>query len=79
LYIELFINVMPMLSSIVRYTLLLLLFSPLLAGCEKAKETPVVNTSPSVILALGDSLTAGLGVDVLDTYPAQLEERLKQD
>lgn len=33
---------------------------------------------PITILALGDSLTEGLGVDADDNYPAQLESKLKQ-
>lgn len=33
---------------------------------------------PLTILALGDSLTEGLGVDSDDNYPAQLEAKLKQ-
>ncbi len=36
-----------------------------------------VNTTPITILALGDSLTEGLGVDKDDNYPAQLEDRLQ--
>jgi len=31
------------------------------------------------IVAFGDSLTAGLGLSVQETYPALLQERLKQD
>lgn len=34
--------------------------------------------APLTILALGDSLTEGLGVDNDDNYPAQLETRLKE-
>ncbi|MFZ2844998.1 arylesterase [Psychrobacter sp.] len=34
--------------------------------------------APLTILALGDSLTEGLGVDNDDNYPAQLEARLKE-
>lgn len=34
--------------------------------------------APLTILALGDSLTEGLGVDNNDNYPAQLEARLKE-
>ncbi|BBI69833.1 MULTISPECIES: arylesterase [Psychrobacter] len=36
-----------------------------------------VNDAPITILALGDSLTEGLGVDKDDNYPAQLEDRLQ--
>ena len=37
-----------------------------------------VMSQPITILALGDSLTEGLGVDPEDNYPAQLEAKLKQ-
>ncbi len=37
-----------------------------------------VKSQPITILALGDSLTEGLGVDPDDNYPAQLEAKLKQ-
>ncbi|WP_314884503.1 arylesterase [Psychrobacter immobilis] len=43
-------------------------------------EQPVTSTAqqaPLTILALGDSLTEGLGVDKDDNYPAQLEDRLQ--
>ena len=32
-----------------------------------------------LLVVLGDSLTAGLGLDVDDAYPAQLERRLRRD
>lgn len=38
----------------------------------------VALSQPLTILALGDSLTEGLGVDPDDNYPAQLETQLKQ-
>lgn len=38
----------------------------------------VALSQPITILALGDSLTEGLGVDPDDNYPAQLEAKLKQ-
>lgn len=37
-----------------------------------------VKSSSLTILALGDSLTEGLGVDKDDNYPAQLEDRLQE-
>lgn len=37
-----------------------------------------VNSSSLTILALGDSLTEGLGVDKNENYPAQLEDRLQE-
>ena len=38
----------------------------------------VALSQPLTILALGDSLTEGLGVDPDDNYPAQLQAKLKQ-
>lgn len=38
----------------------------------------VALSQPLTILALGDSLTEGLGVDPNDNYPAQLQAQLKQ-
>ncbi|WP_296191416.1 MULTISPECIES: arylesterase [unclassified Psychrobacter] len=43
---------------------------------ESAKSTE--QQAPLTILALGDSLTEGLGVDNDANYPAQLEARLKE-
>ena len=50
---------------------------------EVTADAPVsvdqqINSSPVTILALGDSLTEGLGVDKEDNYPAQLEASLKE-
>jgi len=50
------------------------------ASVDAENAAPVdqqVNTAPITILALGDSLTEGLGVDKEDNYPAQLEDRLQ--
>lgn len=54
---------------------------------EVATTVPVVTAEPTTssqdisqpitILALGDSLTEGLGVDPNDNYPAQLEDKLQ--
>lgn len=45
---------------------------------EAAAPTEQQTSSSSLtILALGDSLTEGLGVDKEDNYPAQLEDRLQ--
>lgn len=41
------------------------------------QENVVAIEQPITILALGDSLTEGLGVDPDDNYPAQLEAKLK--
>ena len=48
---------------------------------NNAEQTVVTNEqqqAPLTILALGDSLTEGLGVDPNDNYPAQLEATLKE-
>lgn len=55
----------------------------LFVGCEKEK-TPVQAAQQQplsyegTIVAVGDSLTAGQGVNEEDAYPAQLEGKLKQ-
>lgn len=49
---------------------------------QKATESsPTLQAEqrPGTIVALGDSLTAGLGVDEHDAYPARLERRLQAD
>jgi acyl-CoA thioesterase-1 len=63
-----------------------LFYSLLLPGCEQQQErvliaeqgaeTPV---SEGVIIAVGDSLTAGLGVAEQEAYPALLERKLKKN
>jgi acyl-CoA thioesterase-1 len=66
---------------------LLIGISLILAGCsqESPVETAVVVTQPpapahaGTIVAMGDSLTAGLGVPEDQAYPAQLARRLKVD
>lgn len=54
----------------------------LLAGCAAAPpaptETPLA-TAVGTIVAFGDSLTAGLGLDESDAYPAQLQRRIYKD
>lgn len=60
--------------------LLLCLF--LLSGCsgeEPVAEPEKVIEPRGVIVAVGDSLTAGLGVEVAESYPALLEERLHRE
>lgn len=62
--------------------LVLLLLIPVLvaAGCRQSREE-VSSEQPEavddcLILAMGDSLTAGLGVQPRESYPALLEQRL---
>ena len=59
-----------------------------LAACSgRAAPAPVpppatpaaTAAAPTVIVAMGDSLTEGMGVDPADAYPAQLERRLLAD
>ena len=59
-----------------RFVSLLLLMLQL-ASCGAAPATPAAEER--VIVAFGDSLTAGLGVDAGRTYPALLGERLKRE
>jgi acyl-CoA thioesterase-1 len=40
---------------------------------------PVPTSSALLIVAMGDSLTEGLGVEPAEAYPAQLEQRLRSD
>ncbi len=62
----------------------------LFTACGGAKPTPTVAPAPTstaatpsekarVIVAMGDSLTEGLGVDMDQAYPAQLERKLQAD
>jgi len=54
----------------------------LLPGCQKEEEPAAVRPAEpgyqGTIVAVGDSLTAGLGLRESDAYPAQLQEKLNQ-
>ena len=51
----------------------------LLIGCAPAEaQSPAIADSPVRIVALGDSLTAGLGLPVNASFPAKLETALRQ-
>jgi acyl-CoA thioesterase-1 len=54
----------------------LLLLAALVLACERPASTPVRWSRPAVVF-LGDSLTAGLGVEPGEAYPALLERRMK--
>ena len=67
------------------HALAILALGLLLAGCGSS-PTPAPPPSPTptpagelLILAIGDSLTEGLGVGDGETYPAQLEAALRAD
>lgn len=56
-----------------------------LLGCERKEMTqpaaPKQQSAPAeegIIVAVGDSLTAGYGLDETNAYPAQLERRLRE-
>jgi acyl-CoA thioesterase-1 len=56
----------------------------LLSGCKGGEQKngqpqPVLPESAGTIIAVGDSLTAGLGVMENEAYPALLEERLREN
>ena len=56
-----------------------------LAGCEQQERMPAADRTgerpayDGVIIAVGDSLTAGLGVAEQEAYPALLERKLKKN
>jgi acyl-CoA thioesterase-1 len=66
----------------------LLILALLIFGCNREAEDKKPDSSPAemvetefsgTIVALGDSLTAGLGVDEDLAYPAQLQRKLEAD
>ena len=72
--------------NMVKNLLIILLFivSIISAGCseeplqaDRQTEEPSENVNMKKIVALGDSLTAGFGVDLSESYPALLEKKLQ--
>lgn len=63
------------------FSLVLVVFF-FLTGCRGEQPPPQpkateVQATNGVIVAIGDSLTAGYGVDINESYPALLEEKLR--
>ena len=71
-----------MMKKTVRIFLALLLLC-ILWACRQEPEESVVTTNETnpalTIVAVGDSLTAGMGVAENESYPALLEQRLKSE
>ncbi len=70
-----------------RYTLFVILLPVVLMSCSRdprpagasgnRQDAPAASPDPRpVILAFGDSLTAGHGVELIDSYPSQLQNEL---
>ena len=73
-------NAMTVFTAVVFPVLCFLL---LLGGCrqevEQIQEESVPEEFMGTIVAVGDSLTAGLGIDEEFSYPAQLQQRLVEE
>ena len=67
--------------------ILMVVFCLYLVGCSgesasngaASKTSAAKQTTRKTIVAVGDSLTAGLGVDESEAYPAQLQRKLADD
>lgn len=70
-------------SKVLQVSSLAVVLIYLLCGCEQhssSPPSPKTQPQPSfkgTIVAVGDSLTAGYGVNEADAYPAQLEKKLQ--
>ena len=72
--------------SIAKMLMIIAVTFMILAACSRT-PTPVPGSggsqppepTPVIVVAMGDSLTEGLGVDPNDAYPAQLERRLQAE
>jgi acyl-CoA thioesterase I len=73
----------PMTRSRTMLTALAMAFCTFLGGCHKEKEAAPLRAggaprSEGTIVAVGDSLTEGLGLSQTEAYPAQLEKKLNE-
>ncbi len=63
--------------------LLFFAFLCIFTACESEKSNPVAQVTKKrlegTIIALGDSLTAGLGVELDESYPSLLQQRLESE
>lgn len=66
--------------SVLKVVLLFVMFG-VLGGCDQESESQVSTEDNGIyhgtIMAVGDSLTAGLGVNEEASYPAQLQQKLE--
>ena len=71
-----FFGTMGILGPCLRYMVPFIVLMAM--ACEQAPSTPPAEKLPAykgTIVALGDSLTAGLGVPEEEAYPARLEKK----
>ncbi len=74
-----------LMSIVLRASSLAAILLTLLCGCERRPSPPPASppatqtqqTFKGTIVAVGDSLTAGYGVNEADAYPARLEKKLQ--
>jgi len=70
-------------SKVLQISSLAVVLIYLLCGCEQHSSSPPApkaqpqSSFKGTIVAVGDSLTAGYGVNEADAYPAQLEKKLQ--
>ncbi len=70
------------LAALVLVALSMAVFPPVVNAAmatEVPVTTPAEQSPPKTILVFGDSLSAGYGLGLTESFPAQLEARLKQE